>query len=103
MTSTFIIDHKNKSQTLIQHILTGMSWSNWLCSTFGHRWRYRNYSNHIQSSGEKYDFKAARDCKRCGQYSYFHNSWQNAVKLKLDYENNYYASDSIVIDGVKYN
>ena len=95
--------YKNKSTGIILQIHAGMlTLNNRLCSYFGHKWRYRDYSNHIQSNGEKYAFRAARDCTRCKQFSYYYKSWKNADKLEQDYESNYFASASIKIDGVNY-
>jgi hypothetical protein len=73
-----------------------------LCHHRGHYWSYRDYSNHIKSNGDSYDFIAARTCTRCGQYAYFSTDWKNAEKSLHDYESNFYASRKLTINGVRY-
>jgi hypothetical protein len=73
-----------------------------LCTHFGHRWLYKDYSNYIQADGNKYAFKASRSCTRCNQHAYFYSEWIVEVKSKIDYEGDYYALPKIEINKVVY-
>lgn len=61
-----------------------------LCRFAGHAWRYRDYTHWIKETGDKYDFKASRNCLRCKQSEYFYADW------KIEDRNSFYdaASDS---------
>ena len=75
------------------------------CVLFGHRWRYKDYSNFIKADGSKYDFMASRQCVRCHQVEYFYSSeWKTAIqKSPLDYENFHNALSKIILNGIEYN
>ena len=73
-----------------------------LCKFFGHRWRYKDYSNYIKPNGDDYDFKASRFCRRCNQYAYFYDRWQNQEKSKLDFESNSRTLKKLDIDNKIY-
>jgi hypothetical protein len=73
-----------------------------LCKRFGHRWRYKDYSNHIKANGEPYEFKASRHCIRCHQNGYFYTEWKNQDKLPMDTKSDFHLLKSIVIDKVVY-
>jgi hypothetical protein len=49
---------------------------NTLCKLFGHKWRYLDYSNHIQANGDSYLFKASRNCTRCDESQYLYEDWK---------------------------
>ena len=85
------IHNKKDNYTFSLIYVSSFDWMNVkLCKLFGHKWRYRDYSNHIKSDGGKYDFLAARSCMRCGQFAYYQKSWRNSNRLSQDYESNYY-------------
>ena len=75
--------------------------SKW-CNLLGHSWRYLDYSNHIKENGDKYDFVASRNCKRCEQNEYFYNDWKAENKSPLDYESDYFSLDKIDINNITY-
>ncbi len=63
-----------------------------LCKMMGHNWRYKDYSNWIKENGDKYDFKASRNCIRCNQNEYLYSEWQTAdQKSPHDLERDAYA------------
>jgi hypothetical protein len=73
-----------------------------ICDLLGHRWQYKDYSHHIKSNGDKFDFKASRHCTRCGQDAYFYQEWCNQEKSIFDYESDYYFLNKIKINNILY-
>jgi hypothetical protein len=76
--------------------------ANKLCSRFGHRWLYKDYSNHIQADGSKYNFKASRNCSRCNQHAYYYAEWKVELKSRIDFQGDYFSSPKIEINKVIY-
>ena len=76
--------------------------ANKLCTVFGHRWLYKDYSNYIQADGNKYAFKASRSCTRCSQHAYFYTEWIPEVKSKTDHQGDYFGVREIEINKVLY-
>lgn len=72
------------------------------CRMFGHRWRYKDYSNYMKTDGEMYDFRASKSCKRCSRQAYFYDNWRTETKSNLDFESDYYERKTININNVKY-
>ena len=73
-----------------------------LCELSGHQWLYKDYSNYMKANGDKYEFRASRSCKRCGENAYFYSAWTTEPKSELDYESEYFSLDKIEIDKVVY-
>lgn len=68
-----------------------------VCKHLGHNWMYKDYTNWIKENGEKYYFKASRNCKRCNQHEYLHATWEpETQKSPHDLENDFYALKQIV-------
>ncbi len=88
-------------QSIVNHKMVDKARS-YLCHRFGHRWRYKDYSNYIKPNGDKFDFTASRNCVRCDQYAYYYKDWKTQEKSEHDYENQYSYSDTIIIDSVVY-
>jgi len=76
--------------------------ANKLCEIFGHRWLYKDYSNHIQADGNKYAFKASRCCTRCSEHAYFYSEWIAETKSKTDHQGDYFGVREIEINKVVY-
>ena len=76
--------------------------ANKLCRLFGHRWHYKDYGNHIQADGNKYDFKASRNCSRCNQHAYFYTEWIVEAKSKTDFQGDYFSLKEIKINNTIY-
>ncbi len=74
----------------------------WICDLVGHRWRYKDYSNYMKANGDPYDFQASRNCIRCGQYAYFHESWKIGDKSIHDNESDFRSSPEIIINKIIY-
>ena len=65
---------------------------NSFCKLIGHNWRYKDYSNWMKDNGDKYEFKASRNCFLCNQTEYLYNEWQIAKqKSPLDVEVDSYS------------
>ena len=73
-----------------------------VCTVFGHRWLYKDYSNYIQADGSKYAFKASRSCTRCNQHEYFYSEWIAETKSNADYQGDYFGVREIEINKVIY-
>ena len=89
-----------KRTRVTDHLLLRLA--NKLCSLFGHRWLYKDYSNYIQADGNQYAFKASRNCTRCNQHAYFYSEWITQSKSEIDYEGDYNARHTIEINKVIY-
>ena len=76
--------------------------ANKLCSRFGHRWLYKDYTNHIQADGSKYNFRASRNCTRCNQHAYYYTEWKVESKSVMDFQGDYYSLPKIEINKVIY-
>jgi hypothetical protein len=64
-----------------------------ICKHFGHRWRYKDFSNYMKSNGDKFDFLASRKCIRCYQHAYYYAEWENEERSELDVESDFYLSN----------
>ena len=73
-----------------------------LCKLLGHQWSYKDYSNYVKLNGEKYEFRASRNCKRCSENAYFYTTWKIEPKSELDYETDYFSLTKIDIDKITY-
>ena len=49
---------------------------NFWCDLLGHKWVYRDFTNRINSKGEKYHFTEKRICHRCGASEYHYDKWE---------------------------
>jgi len=76
-----------KRTRVTDHLLLRLA--NKLCSLFGHRWLYKDYSNYIQADG-------------CNQHAYFYSEWITQSKSEIDYEGDYNARHTIEINKVIY-
>lgn len=46
------------------------------CELLGHDWQYKDYTNHINANGEKYEFSESRQCLRCEVNQYLYSDWK---------------------------
>ncbi len=51
-----------------------------ICKLFGHNWHYQDYYNHINSSGDPYEFSQSRKCSRCQLTQYFFSEWKTVTR-----------------------
>lgn len=54
-----------------------------ICKLIGHAWHYQDYYNHINSSGNPYEFSQSRKCSRCKKTQYLYAEWKTETKNLL--------------------
>ncbi|HKR03111.1 MAG TPA: DUF1660 family phage protein [Bacteroidia bacterium] len=58
-----------------------------LCKIFGHKWRYKDYTQAQNRYGKKYNFTATRICIRCDKKDYKFAEWIDeslVPKIEID-------------------